>query len=226
MIIKVCGMRDADNIHAVEQLGVDWLGFIFYEKSPRFVSQIRSRAGIIPDYSSLEDHRSYGNIHLKRVGVFVDDMPQNIITRIVNYGLDIVQLHGCESPVMIDNLRRTVDPDIHAGIKIMKAISIKDKNDVRKYKEYVGHVDYFLFDTQSPLVGGSGGKFDWDVLQEYDGDIPFILSGGIGPEDAERIKDFKHPRFVGIDLNSRFETEPAIKDIEKLKKFINEVITP
>lgn len=225
MIIKVCGMRDADNIHAVEQLGIDWIGLIFWQKSPRYVSQVRSRAGIIPDYSSLEKSTEKdGAPRPKRVGVFVDDMPQNIITRIVNYGLDIVQLHGSESPVMIDNLRRTVDPDIHAGIKIMKALSIKGKEDVRKYKEYAGHVDYFLFDTKTPLMGGSGDKFDWNVLQEYDGDVPFLLSGGIGPDDAERINGFKHPRFAGIDLNSRFEIEPAIKNTEKLKKFISEVI--
>lgn len=224
LIIKVCGMRDSDNIHAVEQLGVDWIGFIFHDKSPRYVSQIRSRAGIIPDYSSLkEDKDDKGKKRAKRVGVFVDDMPQNIITRVVNYNLDIVQLHGEESPVMIDNLRRTLDPDIHAGIKIIKAINVADKADLMRYKEYEGHADYFLFDTKTPSIGGSGEKFDWNLLHEYDGSVPFLLSGGIGPDDAERILEFHHPQFVGIDLNSLFEKEPAMKDVEKLKEFIEAV---
>lgn len=221
LTIKVCGMRDADNIRAVERLGIDWTGFVFWQGSPRYVSQIRSRAGIIPDYSSIgESPEKGGTVYPKRVGVFVDDMPQNIITRVVNYNLDIIQLHGSESPVMIDNLRRTIGQDIHAGIRIMKTVSVKDKEDVRRYKEYEGHVDYFLFDTRTPLMGGSGDKFDWDVLEEYDGNVPFLLSGGIGPDDAERVRGFSHPQFLGIDLNSRFETEPAMKDVDKLRKFI------
>lgn len=220
MIIKVCGMRDADNIREVVKLGIDWIGFVFWQDSPRFVSQITSNAGIIPDYSSLCGN-SVGDV--KKVGVFVNDMPQNIVTRIVNYNLDIIQLHGQESPVMIENLRATVDPDIHAGIKIMKAISISTRSDVARYKEYIGHVDYFLFDTKTPLVGGSGNQFDWSVLEAYDGDVPFLLSGGIGPDDINRIKAFHHPMCMGIDLNSKFEEEPAMKNVDKLKPFLSEL---
>jgi phosphoribosylanthranilate isomerase len=220
MIVKVCGMRDADNIREVVKLGIDWIGFVFWQDSPRFVSQITSNAGIIPDYSSLCGN-SVGDV--KKVGVFVNDMPQNIVTRIVNYNLDIIQLHGQESPVMIDNLRATVDPDIHAGIKIMKAIPISTRSDVARYKEYIGHVDYFLFDTKTPLVGGSGNQFDWSVLEAYDGDVPFLLSGGIGPDDINRIKAFHHPMCMGIDLNSKFEEEPAMKNVDKLKSFISEL---
>lgn len=216
MIIKVCGMRDADNIRAVKESGVDWMGFIFWPDSPRYVQQISSRAGIIPDYSSLTDLDTLP----KRVGVFVDDMPQNIVTRVVNYQLDIVQLHGNESPVMIDNLRRTLDPDIHPGIEIMKALSISSAEDLQRYHDYVGHVDYFLFDTKTPLVGGSGKQFDWSVLDGYDGDVPFLLSGGIGPDDVERVKSLSHPKLLGIDLNSRFETAPAMKDVELLRQFV------
>lgn len=216
MIIKVCGMRDADNIRAVKESGVDWMGFIFWPDSPRYVQQISSRAGIIPDYSSLTDLDTLP----KRVGVFVDDMPQNIVTRVVNYQLDIVQLHGNESPVMIDNLRRTLDPDIRPGIEIMKALSISSAEDLQRYHDYVGHVDYFLFDTKTPLVGGSGKQFDWSVLDGYDGDVPFLLSGGIGPDDVERVKSLSHPQLLGIDLNSRFETAPAMKDVELLRQFV------
>jgi phosphoribosylanthranilate isomerase len=216
MIIKVCGMRDADNIRAVKESGVDWMGFIFWPDSPRYVQQISSRAGIIPDYSSLTDLDTLP----KRVGVFVDDMPQNIVTRVVNYQLDIVQLHGNESPVMIDNLRRTLDPDIRPGIEIMKALSISSAEDLQRYHNYVGHVDYFLFDTKTPLVGGSGKQFDWSVLDGYDGDVPFLLSGGIGPDDVERVKSLSHPKLLGIDLNSSFETAPAMKDVELLRQFV------
>ena len=129
MIIKVCGMREADNIRAVEQLGIDWIGLVFCPSSPRYVQHVSSRAGIIPDYSSLSEDVISAS-PAKRVGVFVDDMPQNIVTAVVNYHLDIVQLHGSESPVMIDNLRRTIDPDIHQGIKVMKAIALSTVDDL------------------------------------------------------------------------------------------------
>lgn len=225
MIIKVCGMRDAENIRQVAALGIDWMGFIFFPKSPRYVSQLSSNAGIIPDYSSLigKTDNDVSASKVKRVGVFVDDMPQNIVTRVYNYKLDIVQLHGSENTVMIDNLRRTLDPDIHPNIKIMKALNINTADDVAKYKDYEGHVDYFLFDTKTPLKGGSGEQFDWSVLDAYDGKTPFLLSGGIGPDDAGRIREFSHPQCIGIDLNSKFETSPAFKDVEKLRKFIEQV---
>lgn len=224
LIIKVCGMRDADNINDVSALDINWMGFIFYPKSPRYVRQISSNAGIIPDYSSLKEKATADDAgRIRRVGVFVDDMPQNIVTRVFNYHLDIVQLHGSESPVMIDNLRRTLDPDIRKGIKIMKAISVKSDDDILKCKDYEGHVDYFLFDTKTPLKGGSGEQFDWSVLQSYDGATPFLLSGGIGPDDARRVRAFSHPRCIGIDVNSKFEKEPAYKDVDMLRKFISEV---
>lgn len=225
-------MREADNIRDVRRLGADWIGMIFHRESPRYVSQIRSRAGIIPDYSGFDVQRRRGANDgegdsslpsVKRVGVFVDDMPQNIVTRVVNYKLDIVQLHGSESVVMIDNLRRTLDPDIHLGILIMKALPVRTVDDIRKYREYVGHVDYFLFDTKTPLAGGSGEQFDWSVLDAYDGEVPFILSGGIGPDDAERVLALRHPMLAGIDLNSRFETEPAVKDVELLRSFMEKI---
>lgn len=218
-------MRDANNINDVSNLSINWMGFIFYPKSPRYVRQISSNAGIIPDYSSLEMKNADENDaeRIQRVGVFVDDMPQNIVTRVFNYHLDIVQLHGSESPVMIDNLRRTIDPDIRKGIKIMKAISVKSEEDIQRCKEYYGHVDYFLFDTKTPMKGGSGEQFDWSVLQSYEGTTPFLLSGGIGPEDASRVRAFSHPRCIGIDINSRFEEEPAFKNVNMLRKFISEV---
>lgn len=251
MIIKVCGMREPDNIRAVEELGIDWIGFIFHPKSPRYVQQVSSRAGIIPDYSTITkpnhptsnsyqeeehaEHSEHPSLALQtsngqtgmqkplRVGVFVDDMPQNIVTHVYNDHLDIVQLHGDESPVMLDNLRRTLDPDIRPGVKLMKALSVSSKNDIERWRIYQDHADYLLFDTRCPEKGGSGKKFDWNVLEAYDGDIPFLLSGGIGPDDAERVRAFRHPMCIGIDLNSRFETEPGMKDVESLKGFLEKV---
>ena len=210
-------MRDADNIRDISALGVDMIGLIFYPPSPRYVQQFSSGAGIIPDYAP-----DMGKTPL-RVGVFVDDMPQNIVTRVYNYKLDYIQLHGNEPRETLENLRATIDPDIKPKVKIIKAISVSSAEDIKKYKEYVGAADLFLFDTECKTVGGSGEQFDWQVLQAYDGDVPFLLSGGIGPDDAERIKNFHHPKCIGIDLNSKFEIEPALKDVEKLKQFLVKV---
>ena len=215
-------MRDAQNIREVSQLGVDMIGMVFYPKSPRYVEMQSSHAGIIPDYVK-EDINIKSAKSPARVGVFVDDMVQNIVTRVVNYHLDYVQLHGNEPREMCENLRSTLDPDIRPGSKIIKAISVSDALDIQKYKEYVGAVDLFLFDTKCKTVGGSGRQFDWQVLEQYDGEVPFLLSGGIGPDDASRLHAFHHPKCIGIDLNSRFEIEPGVKDVEKLKGFLNEI---
>ena len=216
-------MRDAQNIREVSQLGVDMIGMIFYPKSPRYVEMQSSHAGIIPDYAKEDIGVSVSAKSPARVGVFVDDMVQNIVTRVVNYHLDYVQLHGNEPREMCENLRLTLDPDIRPGIKIIKAISVSDASDIQKYKEYVGAVDLFLFDTKCKTVGGSGQQFDWQVLEQYDGEVPFLLSGGIGPEDASCLHAFHHPKCIGIDLNSLFEIEPGVKDVEKLKGFLNEI---
>ena len=283
-LIKVCGMRDAQNIREVAALGVNLIGLIFYPKSPRYVQSISSDAGIIPDYNSLTPtgltpmplSKGEGSNMLDKqsqaegeeeacnkqyesnqsepkqsesaqsetqfnkvttplafgeglggeafkpsfVGVFVNDMPQNIVTAVYNYHLSYVQLHGDESPVMIDNLRRTLVPDIVPEIKIIKAISVSSAEDLQRCKQYEGHVDLFLFDTKCKGYGGSGQQYDWSVLEAYTGQTPFLLSGGIGPDDAARLRDFHHPQCVGIDLNSKFETAPGMKDVEMLKKFI------
>lgn len=221
-MIKVCGMREPENIRAVAELGVDLMGFIFWEKSPRNVRQLHVPAGIIPDRAGIRLSECRLS-KCKLVGVFVDEMPQNIITRVYNYHLDYVQLHGSESVVYIDNLRRSLVPDIAPDIKIIKALSIREADDVKRWRDYEGYVDMLLFDTKCQCVGGSGEQFDWSVLDAYDGNIPFLLSGGIGPDDAERVRNFHHPMCVGIDLNSRFEDAPAQKNVEKLKAFINKV---
>lgn len=218
-IVKVCGLRDSENIRQVAALGVDWIGMIFWKKSPRNVTMIPSHAGIIPDRASLSPLTAH-DTPLK-VGVFVDEMAQNIITRVVNFRLDFIQLHGHETPTLIRNLRRTL-ADIRP-VKVIKAISVSSRDDIAAYKDYADCVDYFLFDTKCPSVGGSGQQFDWSVLDAYDGEVPFLLSGGIGPDDAERVRNFHHSKCIGIDLNSKFETEPGLKDITKLKQFLEQL---
>ena len=198
MIIKVCGMRDSENIQQVEELRPDWLGFIFWPKSSRYVSTF-------PGYMPT---------HAKRVGVFVDEDIETVRQTAGNYALDIIQLHGQESPEYAAQLREW---------DVVKAISVSSREDIMTYQSYEGLVDYFLFDTKCKTVGGSGQQFDWQVLDAYDGQTPFLLSGGIGSDDAERVSTFRHPQCIGIDLNSRFETAPGLKDIHKLKEFIKKL---
>jgi phosphoribosylanthranilate isomerase len=220
MIIKVCGMTDSDNISQVAALGVDWIGMIFWPKSPRYVKQINVNAGIIPDRGNLTKNKN----NIQRVGVFVNDMMQNVVTRIVNYQLDMVQLHGNETPTYIQNLKATVLSGIQPKLKIIKAISVTTVADIDLYKDYEDCVDYFVFDTKCPSVGGSGQQFDWDLLQRYKGSKPFLLSGGIGPENAKQVKAFHHPQCIGIDLNSKFEISPGIKNVEALRQFIEQIM--
>lgn len=202
-------MRDADNIRAVDALAVDLMGFIFCPKSSRYVSE----------------RPSYLPTHCKRVGVFVNATIDEIRQKVEEYRLDYIQLHGHESADDI-RLLRSLYGD---SIAIIKAISVNSCDDIATNKAYEALVDYFLFDTKAQLPGGNGLQFDWSILADYDGNTPFLLSGGIGPDDAERIKTlptisgFPADKCIGIDLNSRFELSPALKDINKLNEFIKKV---
>ena len=197
-IIKVCGMREPDNIRAVEALGIDLMGFIFWPTSSRYVSQR-------PDYLPKR---------VKRVGVFVDEDPEQVKRLANDYGLDYIQLHGQESPSYIFQLR---------GLHVIKAFNISTAEDLLQTQPYEGLVDYFLFDAKGKSVGGNGEKFNWDVLDAYQGNTPFLLSGGIGSDDAERVNALYHPKCIGIDLNSRFELAPGLKDIDALRRFVNDI---
>lgn len=208
MIVKVCGMRDSQNIRDVTAAGADWIGMIFWPQSPRCV-------GRVPDTANDNG--------VKRVGVFVDGMVQDIIVATVNYRLDIVQLHGTETPAMIRNLRATLVPDIAPHTRIIKAISVSSPDDISLCHDYEDCVDTFLFDTKCRIVGGSGKQFDWSVLSLYHGSKPFLLSGGIGPSDTRMVKEFSHPQMIGVDINSRFETAPGMKDAEQIKNFIKQI---
>ena len=214
MMVKVCGMREAENIREVERLrvgdgtsgmvlGIDLMGFIFWPKSSRYVSE---RPAYLPT-------------KCKRVGVFVDERIEEVQRIAQDFALDYIQLHGKETP---DYIRQLDDlPD--SEWSIIKAFNIATADDFAACIPYKGLVDYFLFDTKGKSVGGNGEKFDWSVLKAYRGRTPFLLSGGIGPDDAERIKAIRHPRYAGIDLNSRFELSPALKDVEKIKRFLEKV---
>ena len=202
-LIKVCGMREAENIREVEALGINWLGLIFWPKSSRYVSER-------PDYLPR---------NAKRVGVFVDEDTETIKQIADDYALDLIQLHGHESPEQISHLS-----PLTSHLSIIKAFSIATTEDLEQIGAYEGLVDYFLFDTKGPSVGGNGVQFDWQVLAHYHGKTPFLLSGGIGPEDAERIRAFYHPQCIGIDLNSRFEISPGFKDVQKLKTFLQKIM--
>ena len=202
MIIKVCGMREAENIREVEALGIDFMGFIFWPKSSRYVSEC-------PAYLPTQ---------CKRTGVFVNENLDQVRHMAKAYALDVIQLHGSESPEQISHLS-----PLTSHLSIIKAFNIATTEDIEATKPYEGIVDYLLFDTKGKTVGGNGEKFDWSVLEAYHGDTPFLLSGGIGPDDAERVRSFHHPKCIGIDLNSRFEIAPGLKDINKLRAFLAKV---
>lgn len=199
MIIKVCGMREETNVREVEQLGADWMGFIFYPKSPRYVGETLP---YIPG-------------KVKRVGVFVNEDTDRLLALAEKNRLEILQLHGDESPDDCKALQAK-------GFIVIKAFGITtEKPFPSELTEcYEGCCDYFLFDTRTALYGGSGKKFGWELLADYRGGTPFLLSGGISPGDVEAVKAFSHPKCIGIDLNSGFEISPAVKDVQLLQTFI------
>lgn len=202
MIIKVCGMREPENIRAVEALGIDLMGFIFWPPSSRYVGE----------------KPSYLPRNCQRVGVFVDASLPDILAAVEDFRLDGVQLHGHETPDAIAALKAHLP-----GVRIVKSLAVAGPEDLAQAEAYADVCDAFLFDTKGKLPGGNGRQFDWSVLQRYQGRLPFLLSGGIGPDDALRIRAFDVPGCLGIDLNSRFETAPGRKDVDALRTFIETV---
>jgi phosphoribosylanthranilate isomerase len=203
MMVKVCGMRDRANIAEVARSAPDFMGFIFYEPSPR------NACGMAPE--ALEPLLP----GTKRVGVFVDEQKDRILETAQKYALDLVQLHGSEPPEMCAELRRH-------GLGVIKAFGIDSPEDVARTAAYEGTCDTYIFDTAAPTHGGTGRKFDHSLLESYGGSTPYLLSGGIGPEDAPAAAPVD-ARCAGFDVNSRFETAPGIKDAEAIEKFIQTV---
>ena len=217
-------MRDGENIRQVASLGIDWIGMVFDNDSPRNVTMIPTYAGIIPDKGTevLKDPDNAGEGTPRLVGVFTDEMAQNIITRVVNFRLDAIQLDGHESPTLIRNLRSTLTGTSDNGraiaprLQIWKTICINSANDLSQCKDYIYCCDMFVFDVKMHAVSG-----DWQsLLASYDGPLPFLLSGDIGPDDAASLRTFQHPLCIGINLDIPFETAPAMKDVELLRTFI------
>lgn len=200
MIIKVCGMREPENIRAIEQAGADWMGFIFFPQSARYVSHR-------PEYLPEQCHR---------IGVFVNESSENILLKAQEFGLHHIQLHGRETPEQCRKLKA-------AGLGVIKVFSIAQESDLQSAGCYEGVCDYFLFDTACSGYGGSGKTFNWNILQAYRGKTPFLLSGGLRPGSLSLLLQFKHEQWAGIDLNSGFETAPALKDDAAVHTFINQL---
>lgn len=205
--IKVCGITSLEQARQLATLGVQYAGFIFYNKSPRYVVN-----KILPG-----ELKTLGGI--KKTGVFVNAELDDVITTIHNYGLHGVQLHGDELPEFCKQLKQ------HATV--IKAFRILGDEDMEEIvKDYNDAVDYFLFDTKAKEYGGTGKKFDWTKLAQAKLKKPFFLSGGIGPHDAAEIAEFTalQPKFT-LDINSKFETEPGVKNMQLVKEFVDEVRT-
>lgn len=207
-------MKFPDNIKQLTELPIDYIGLILYPGSPRYFLGEDDR--ITPD----ERREALFSVpsHIEKVGVTVNEEPMNVFFYAKHMKLDCVQLHGNESPHDCELIKRPLP-----GLNVIKAFNVSSAADFEQTKRYEGIADYFLFDTKTPQHGGSGEKFDWNILNEYKGNTPFFLSGGISLEDGERIKKIQHPLLHGVDLNSRFETEPGLKDIKLLEQFIKQL---
>lgn len=209
--LKVCGMKYPENTLAVATLHPDYMGFIFYDKSPRYFK------GEIPDLPA----------EIRKTGVFVHSSVVEITAKVNQYHLQAVQLHGGEPAEFCRELR-----DALPGMEIIKVFSVKDEFDFRQLLPFENTADYFLFDTKGKQPGGNGYAFDWRLLKDYPSGKPYFLSGGIGLEEADKVLDFlNNPEYqkvsslcYAIDVNSRFETEPGFKNTEKLKEFKSKIL--
>jgi len=201
--VKICGMRDKENIQQLIELEPDYLGFIFYEKSARYVSERQMQEIIKLNFGETE-----------RVGVFVNESVENILSFADQGFFDVVQLHGNESPEVVEALKAE-------GLEVIKVFSVDDDFEAKVLNKYAD-ADYFLFDTKGKLPGGNGVKFNWDVLENSKIKKPFFLSGGLGVEDIEMVKNFKSKNLYALDFNSKLELEPGLKDVGK----VQEVLAP
>lgn len=203
--IKVCGMKKAENISLLSSLNPDYIGFIFYHKSKRYVDDTFDRNNIrkIPQ-------------QIKKVGVVVNQATKNVIAMYKSFYLDFVQLHGNESPEFCEALHKE-------NIPVIKAFNIHENFNFEELSSYFPFCEYFLFDTRCKEHGGSGKKFNWEILSAYNNEKPFFLSGGISIDDAEQIKSLQNLNIHAIDINSRFETKPGLKDIDLVGEFIKKI---
>ena len=203
MNIKVCGITEMKQLQQLDGLDIDFAGLIFYKESPRYIGEKISKKEL-----------KSADFDLKKVGVFVNPEMIDVLDAIDDYGLDAVQLHGDESPEMCE--------DLSSEVEVIKAFRVTDGADIDELvAPYDAVCDYYLFDTcgLKESFGGTGKQFDWTILTKAKIEKPFFLSGGIGPDDAPKVKAFKHPDFFGVDINSLFEKEPGVKDMRKVLHF-------
>ena len=207
MRLKICGMREAENIRQLLALQPDYMGFIFYEKSSRFVGE------------ELEEEllKSFP-FTTRKVGVFVNPTVAYILEMYKKYELDYVQLHGEELPDFCKHLK-------HKGVNIIKAFSVDEDFNFGKLQNYKPYCDFFLFDTKGEKRGGNGTSFDWSILNKYDNEKPFFLAGGIDLENVHSALEIKGLKIHSLDVNSKFEISPALKDINKIEELMN-IIKP
>lgn len=209
-MVKVCGMRSPENIRRVAQTGPDLMGFIFYPESPRHFE------GPIPELPGT----------IKKTGVFVNASEDELIKAAKKYQLDYLQLHGEESSDLCGKLKKAIAEN-GLNTRIIKVFSVAGIADLDRTTDFAGLVDYFLFDTRGRYRGGNGVAFDWNILKNYELSTPFILSGGISPDDTAAIDSFINSEAgkycIGVDINSGFETEPGIKDPSRVEQFIRQI---
>jgi phosphoribosylanthranilate isomerase len=200
--LKVCGMKYADNIAEVAALEPDFMGFIFYPQSARYVGE-------------LLDARLLQSLPagLRKVGVFVDETVATIRRQVARYGLDLVQLHGHETPAQCAELQA-------AGTPVIKSFAVDEAFSLDQLRPYAPHCAYFLFDTKGAQPGGNGTAFNWELLRHYNLPVPYLLAGGLGLENAPELLRLDLPGLYGLDLNSRFETAPALKDTKRLRELL------
>ncbi len=204
MKLKVCGMRDVENIKALIELKPDFIGFIFYDKSPRFIGNDTD----IDFINSIPRE-------IKKVGVFVNATVDFILQNVRKYGLNYVQLHGNEMPDFCKSLRLK-------GVNIIKAFRVDNDFIFTQVNNYKPHVDFFLFDAKGDGYGGNGIAFDWSILKKYDNQKPYFLAGGISLDNLDVLETII-PKPYAMDVNSKFEIEPALKDIEKLEELLDKI---
>jgi phosphoribosylanthranilate isomerase len=207
MELKVCGMRELENIRSlISEVKPEWMGLIFYPKSPRFVSD--------------EHATELKKLPVKKVGVFVNESEAEILIKVDQFGLSAIQLHGSESPDFVKSLAQKTEAEL------WKVISVAEEIDWKSLEGYLPLVSKFLFDTATAVHGGSGKRFDWKVLETYPFHKGFLLSGGLDEESAEKVLALRKqiPQLQGVDLNSKFEDAPGLKNIEKLKNFKSSLI--
>ncbi len=212
--LKVCGMQQPGNIMQVAELQPDYMGFIFYDKSPRFFNE--ELPNIAPE--------------IKKTGVFVNPSIKEVLAKVSQHSLNAIQLHGEESAAFCKDLKVELQKRRNTP-EFIKVFSVGENFDFQEIKPYEGLVDYFLFDTKGILKGGNGVAFDWQILKDYPSNTPFFLSGGIGPEHGKAIAELKNHFFrlgkpgllYAIDVNSKFELKPGLKKLKELKEFKTQI---